>query len=80
MYDNERCRLCGSNKEDLDHVINHCSELQRNTVLNVANIFTISEAEIEILTEILQQFKRHIGKKNVDATNQTVEESNAQEM
>ena len=22
MYNNERCRLCGSDKEDLDHVIN----------------------------------------------------------
>ena len=63
MYNDDECRLCGNGKENADHVINHCSEISRDTV-SYGDMFSLTESEVGKVLDRVEQFQSCLYKKS----------------
>ena len=63
MYTDETCRLCGNGTENADHVINHCSEIQRSADSFDCIYSTSGSETIELLSRV-EQFQAHLDEKD----------------
>ena len=56
IYEETECRLCGSDNEDADHIINRCLKIPRINLID--NLYTASEEDIVELLEASRTVQR----------------------
>ena len=54
-YEDEICRLCGEEPEDLQHIVNKCTEVKKSETKEI-NIYTIEEEEVKEMLRRLKDF------------------------
>ena len=62
MYSDEICRLCNVELENMDHILNHCSELSRGNAV-IEDIYDMSEPNVSELIRRVEQFKEELEQK-----------------
>ena len=56
LYTYSRCRLCNDEIEDINHVINQCNEIERDSQI-IDNIFNLSQDDTREMVDRALKFK-----------------------
>ena len=54
------CRLCQIEEETMDHVLNHCTEVSRNTV--TGDIYDTSDTNTSAILQRAEEFRRKVSR------------------
>ena len=59
LYNDDTCRICKAGSENIDHVLNHCSQVDRSNV-QINNIYETDELLTLELVQRVHQFKKKL--------------------
>ena len=65
-YEDVICRLCQIHDETIDHVVNHCEKIERDSFIDIVNIHHLSEEETYTMVERVQAFRALIDWTSLD--------------
>ena len=60
QYTDATCRLCQIEEETMDHVLNHCTEVSRNTV--IGDIYDTSDTNTSAILQRAEEFRRKVSR------------------
>ena len=66
MYPDETCRLCKSEMENMDHILNHCNGINRGSTV-IDNLYDMSEDNVDELVSRVKLFKTELDRKDDDS-------------